>query len=237
MSQEDSQQEPTMEEILASIRRIISEDEEEQEGSLDQAVVAPEGFEAESGAEQPPADDEIDMESVAADVMENVVDDEIVVAADDDFESVESLADEPMTEDDEIELPEPVQDDDVLELIDRVEEEEPVAVVQEETFEESVEFVEEDDDVLMVDEDTSADEEVEDATLISPDAAVAAAASFGSLAQNIAIANGQSRTLEALVQEMLKPILKDWLDTNLPTMVEELVREEIARIAKRTGKS
>jgi hypothetical protein len=33
---------------------------------------------------------------------------------------------------------------------------------------------------------------------------------------------------------MLKPLLKDWLDRNLPDMVEELVTREIARI---TGKS
>ncbi|HEX8623390.1 MAG TPA: DUF2497 domain-containing protein, partial [Allosphingosinicella sp.] len=36
------------------------------------------------------------------------------------------------------------------------------------------------------------------------------------------------------VREMLKPLLKDWLDRNLPDMVEELVTREIARI---TGKS
>ena len=40
--------------------------------------------------------------------------------------------------------------------------------------------------------------------------------------------------LEAVVREMLKPLLKDWLDRHLPEMVEELVTREIARI---TGKS
>ena len=39
--------------------------------------------------------------------------------------------------------------------------------------------------------------------------------------------------LEAVVREMLKPMLKDWLDRNLPEIVEELVTREIARI---TGK-
>ena len=37
--------------------------------------------------------------------------------------------------------------------------------------------------------------------------------------------------LEAVVRDMLKPILKDWLDRNLPDIVEELVTREIARIA------
>ena len=40
--------------------------------------------------------------------------------------------------------------------------------------------------------------------------------------------------LEAVVREMLRPILKDWLDQRLPEIVEEMVAREIARI---TGKS
>jgi uncharacterized protein len=40
--------------------------------------------------------------------------------------------------------------------------------------------------------------------------------------------------LEAVVREMLRPMLKEWLDTRLPEMVEDMVAREIARI---TGKS
>jgi cell pole-organizing protein PopZ len=40
------------------------------------------------------------------------------------------------------------------------------------------------------------------------------------------------RTLEDLVKEMLKPMLKTWLDDNLPPMVERLVRAEIERVAR-----
>jgi len=39
-----------------------------------------------------------------------------------------------------------------------------------------------------------------------------------------------SDTLEGLVREMLKPMLRDWLDTNLPGLVEAMVAKEIARI-------
>jgi len=39
-----------------------------------------------------------------------------------------------------------------------------------------------------------------------------------------------SDTLEGLVREMLKPMLRDWLDTNLPDLVEAMVAKEIARI-------
>lgn len=42
------------------------------------------------------------------------------------------------------------------------------------------------------------------------------------------------RTLEDLVQEMLKPMLRDWLDDNLPPLVERLVRTEIERVARGT---
>jgi|APFEC2959095171_1045051.scaffolds.fasta_scaffold00014_257 cell pole-organizing protein PopZ len=37
-------------------------------------------------------------------------------------------------------------------------------------------------------------------------------------------------TLEGLVREMLRPMLREWLDANLPRMVEEMVQREIARI-------
>ncbi|WP_294254334.1 DUF2497 domain-containing protein [uncultured Sphingomonas sp.] len=39
-----------------------------------------------------------------------------------------------------------------------------------------------------------------------------------------------SDTLEGLVREMLKPMLRDWLDQNLPQLVEQIVAREIARI-------
>lgn len=41
-----------------------------------------------------------------------------------------------------------------------------------------------------------------------------------------------ARTLEDLVKDMLRPMLKNWLDENLPTIVERLVRSEIERVAR-----
>jgi len=40
-----------------------------------------------------------------------------------------------------------------------------------------------------------------------------------------------NQTLEDLTRELLRPILKDWLDDNLPQIVERIVREEIGRLA------
>jgi cell pole-organizing protein PopZ len=42
-----------------------------------------------------------------------------------------------------------------------------------------------------------------------------------------------SDTLEGLVSEMLRPMLKEWLDARLPEIVEALVAKEVARIAGR----
>ena len=39
-------------------------------------------------------------------------------------------------------------------------------------------------------------------------------------------------TVEAMVAEMLRPLLKDWLDANLPAIVEAQVRKEVERIAR-----
>ncbi len=38
-------------------------------------------------------------------------------------------------------------------------------------------------------------------------------------------------SLEGMVREMLRPMLAEWLDTNLPDMVEKMVKDEISRIA------
>jgi uncharacterized protein len=44
-----------------------------------------------------------------------------------------------------------------------------------------------------------------------------------------------SDTLEGLVRELIKPMLRDWLDANLPQIVETMVAREIARITGRAG--
>jgi cell pole-organizing protein PopZ len=41
-------------------------------------------------------------------------------------------------------------------------------------------------------------------------------------------------TVEAMVGELIKPMLKEWLDANLPRIVEEKVEAEVARIARRS---
>jgi cell pole-organizing protein PopZ len=48
---------------------------------------------------------------------------------------------------------------------------------------------------------------------------------------DVALGNG-GLTIEDIIRDMLKPLLREWLDANLPTMVERLVHEEIKRISR-----
>lgn len=66
--------------------------------------------------------------------------------------------------------------------------------------------------------------------LLSPETNAAVSAAFGSLATTILSEN--SRTIEDLVRELLRPMLKAWLDDNLPGLVERMVRAEIERVAR-----
>jgi hypothetical protein len=69
-----------------------------------------------------------------------------------------------------------------------------------------------------------------DAPLISPEAGAAVSSAFGALVQTHLAQ--QMPPLEDVVREMLRPMLRTWLDDNLPTIVEKLVRAEIERVAR-----
>jgi cell pole-organizing protein PopZ len=69
-----------------------------------------------------------------------------------------------------------------------------------------------------------------DRPLLAPSTTAAVDSAFDALAQSVLAKN--ARTLDELVSEMLKPMLKDWLDDNLPTLVERIVRDEIERVSR-----
>jgi cell pole-organizing protein PopZ len=69
-----------------------------------------------------------------------------------------------------------------------------------------------------------------DRTLMSNVTAAAVDSAFNSLANTVLGQN--ARTLEDLVKEMLRPMLKSWLDDNLPSLVERIVRAEIERVSR-----
>ncbi|HEX2354248.1 MAG TPA: DUF2497 domain-containing protein [Xanthobacteraceae bacterium] len=70
----------------------------------------------------------------------------------------------------------------------------------------------------------------EERDLLSPATAAAIEAAFNTLAQTTRPRGG--RTVEELVSELIRPMLKTWLDDNLPAIVERLVRAEIERVSR-----
>ncbi|HEX4197185.1 MAG TPA: DUF2497 domain-containing protein [Caulobacteraceae bacterium] len=167
---EPNVQEPTMEEILASIRRIISEDEP-----------AAEAAPAEAPAPEP----------MAAEAMPTVEAEEVLELTN------------PLPE------PEPVETHGDLEVHQAEPEPEP------EPMPEPV-----------------AAAAAYDEPLVSDPTADQTASAFGHLARSIAMPRA-GRNLEDVVAELLRPLLKAWLDEHLPTIVQAKVEEEVERIARR----
>jgi cell pole-organizing protein PopZ len=66
--------------------------------------------------------------------------------------------------------------------------------------------------------------------ILSRSTVSAVESAFNSLANTVLSNN--ARTLEDLVKEMLRPMLKSWLDDNLPNMVERIVKAEIERVSR-----
>jgi uncharacterized protein len=76
--------------------------------------------------------------------------------------------------------------------------------------------------------------------LVSAQAAGAATGAFAKLSQavqrtppEVAIADDSGRTTEQFVEDMMRPMLREWLDQNLPMMVERIVQREIQKMARR----
>jgi cell pole-organizing protein PopZ len=195
---EQTSQEPTMEEILASIRRIISEDD------------AP----AADPAETPPAA----TEEPAA------------------LEAEPEAAPEPVAEEPEpappAPEPEPVEaaaesgaeSDDDLELTDKVETHGDLDVYTPSAPAPAPE------PVPMAAAVTKAVE-----PLVGERASASASAAFGQLSAAI-LMPAEGRTLEDVVRELLRPLLQQWLDSNLPTIVQQAVETEVERIARGRGR-
>lgn len=89
----------------------------------------------------------------------------------------------------------------------------------------------------------AAEPESDDERLVSTDAADAASKPFADLARvaepEPAPATGPTfgdsgRTVEDLVMELMRPMLREWLDDNLPTLVERLVQKEIRYLVRRS---
>jgi hypothetical protein len=76
------------------------------------------------------------------------------------------------------------------------------------------------------------DEDEDDGSLVGAPAAQSASSAFGQLSRTVAMP-ADGRSLEDVVRELLRPLLRDWLDANLPGIVEKAVQLEVERIARR----
>jgi uncharacterized protein len=70
----------------------------------------------------------------------------------------------------------------------------------------------------------------EEEPLLSPEASQTVTSAFEALSANLAVRGAE--IAEGMAREMLRPMLKAWLDENLPGIVERLVRAEIERVAR-----
>lgn len=70
--------------------------------------------------------------------------------------------------------------------------------------------------------------------LMSTTTAVASRNAFAALGQlQVRAETGQENTLDGLVADLLRPMLREWLDRELPTLVERVVAAEVARLSGR----
>ena len=203
----DTEQEPSMEEILASIRRIISDDDKEQENVAKENEDAPE-------VQEPQADEEAEVAAAPAPEPEPEPEPEPVVE------------EEASSEEDE-------DDDDILDLTD-MEASDPEPLFEAQAYKEA----EPEPEPVAAPEPPPppATPAPETNGLVSPPQAGEARVSFERLSDKLSedyselpIGNG-AVTLEGLTRELVRPMLKEWLDQHLPMTVERLVREEIERL-------
>jgi cell pole-organizing protein PopZ len=76
----------------------------------------------------------------------------------------------------------------------------------------------------------------QDDSILTDNAANAALKGFSSLAGNVGVDRGTypgGITLEDIVRDLMKPMLREWLDQNLPPLIEKLVKQELERIANK----
>ena len=256
MTQPAKVQEPSMEEILASIRRIIADDEAKPPGG-DKPVAAA------APAPPPPAKAEKPAPAPKPAVMSDIPPSKIPAAAaakpaaaappppappappppapaasasnsQDDIDALLNGLDEATTEE-EVRPPQP--DGEVFELTDEM------AVPSVAPPQPSFHKIEPEDDLEFT--ESAASKTIQRAPSYDPPPAPpgppsppilsqttvsAVESAFSTLAHTVLSNN--ARTLEDLVKEMLRPMLKSWLDDNLPGLVERIVKAEIERVSR-----
>ena len=128
-------------------------------------------------------------------------------------------------------IEEPEEEDDVLELTDAIEEEVEVDFVDTEEPEE----IEEETSVYDEPEESPRSFEPTPSSILSETAQAATMSSLSKLVGNMPLNRRgyDGVTLEDIVRELLNPMLRDWMDDNLPPMVERIVQKELDKLTRR----
>ena len=204
MADKTSQEEPSMEEILASIRRIISEDGEEEE--------KPQAAQDKAAEESTPAADGAPAEATPAEAPEPAgAGDEVL-----------ELTEEVDADGNVVEAQAPEQAEPVFEASAPA----PEPVAEPAAHLETASPTPESAEPLMknITEDTAA----------GAFAALASQMGTGVADRNAQQITPAGHTIEDHVLAMLRPMLREWLDKHLPQMVQRLVQREIDRIIHRS---
>jgi uncharacterized protein len=258
MTQPAKLQEPSMEEILASIRRIIADDEAkpataEKPPSNPAPPAKPEKAAAPAPAPKAPAMNDIPPSTIPAAQAAAAKTAPAPVApapppagpvasnSQDDIDALLNGLDEVTTPE---EIRAPVPEPEVFELTDEM------AVAPPAPPQPSFHKVEPADDLEFTEaaaakavhrppafepspfESPSVPppQQMPPQHILSHSTVSAVESAFNSLAHTVLSNN--ARTLEDLVKEMLRPMLKSWLDDNLPGLVERIVKAEIERVSR-----
>lgn len=243
MSKAAEASEPSMQEILASIRKIISDEDLPDGGQATPAE--PEDVFADGEGEievAPDASTEAAIQDVGTEA--TPVPDEVDVSVEDD--NGDRMFDPPQDDDEdlleltpdmeiELEAPTPVEY-----MESDLEFDDPDAVAEEEQSSPESETTEEPEPEPTPPPAAMQAPKVEAAAvpppvlpsekILSDTTGAAVGAAFGQL--NSLLLDREARTVEDLIRDMLQPMLKTWLDDNLPTLVEKIVREEIERVSR-----
>lgn len=247
MGQAGAQREPSMEEILASIRRIIENNEPALDGSHvevrdanaqhyddddayadDHATAEARDDEQLEARQEEPASRPVSLAEVAA--LARAIPKHPEIRVDEPAHASPA----PVAEDNVSETAD-IDDAAAEELRDALVSNEPVEAPAEiETASADAEQPENSGqkahDMQSSDHPPSSEHNQSGGQLVSLHTGEKVAAAFGEL--DAAIAAGQSRSFDEIAEEMLRPMLTQWLDDNLPTLVERLVREEIERVSR-----
>lgn len=208
MADKTPDQEPSIEEILASIRQIISDDDDKDAGAAPAAPAKKESAKSSAKAKPKP---EPEPEPVPQEPEEDEGDADVLE----------------LTEADAISVPDEPEPEELDET-----EEEYIEVDLQDVEEETAPVEEE---IPVMPTPPVSQNEAED-SILSPETRKAAVFSMAKLAGNMPINRpshaAASVTLEDIVREILNPMLRDWMDQNLPPMVERIVQKELEKLAR-----